>query len=632
MSERAAVIGLLALVFLAVLAFGASDVAVAAAFSTIYAATLGVLLATCGWARRDLVRLPGLKLQAILLGVLLLAVAWPLTPWGPGGAHPAWTYLPGRAGSLSVDRSALLLNLLQLLGLACLFVAARVVGVSEQRARLLLRLAVLAIGAYAVVGFVDQVTVRRSSRLAATLLSPNTAATVLGAGLLLAVAAAGNRLRRFPGLSALRRGDVEAVAALAAAAVLATALMLTASRAGAVAALAGLGLFLVWEAFAQKQRLKATTGLLVTAVLLLVGALVLRSAGGLATRLEVADQDVAARATIFAAHWQAFLAAPWFGYGLGSFATVNQLVTTTDTLPALYNVRATHNLYLQWLEEGGVVGSLAMLALFMAVVIPVARGGLRAGTTGAWARAVICAAVVFLLHGAADFALQVPAVQALAVLMLGVVGSMVAGRSPAAEPLRDWRFLGAAGLSGAATLAGLLAAVPLLAAKLGGDLSVLPTAPADALASAIEQGLAQPNVQAADPRTLARLAALSDRELALRPANGAAWLRRAAVEAARGDQVASNTALERSFAVAPLQASLFRRRTLFAYDRWSQLSQSARDQEIYHLKGEWLRWPHAKPLVALANEVTNPAGRVGLALQVTVLKLRYPASRVEAKP
>jgi O-antigen ligase len=118
LSEKVAAGALLALVFLAVIAFGASEIATASLFAGLYPAFLIGLLACCRWARRDLSRLRGSKVQVALLGLLLLAVSWSLGPWGPGGAHPVWSYVPGHLGALTVDRSAVLLNVVQLLGLA----------------------------------------------------------------------------------------------------------------------------------------------------------------------------------------------------------------------------------------------------------------------------------------------------------------------------------------------------------------------------------------------------------------------------------------------------------------------------------------------------------------------------------
>jgi O-antigen ligase len=620
LSEKIWAVGLLGMVFLAVLAFGASDVGVAALFSCLYAGFLTLMLATSAWARRDLRRLKDWKASVILFAALLAAVLWPLTPWGPGGPHPAWAYLPGAAGSLTLDRSALALNVIQFLGLACLFVASRIMGLSEARARWFLRAAVFAAGVYAAMAILDQVSMRRATRLAATLLSPNSAATMLGGGLMLGLALVAHRLRRSGGLVSLRSPDLMMVLAVSASAVLAVALLLTFSRAGIAAVLVGTALFLIWETLSQRHRLRASVILGSLAALLLISALMLRSVDGLAERLSVAGRDADLRVIIFSPHWMAFRAAPWSGFGLGAFPTVNQLVMTRETLPALFDVRAVHNLYLQWLEEGGIVGSVAMLALFLCLAWPILKGGFRSDTAGIWCRAALCASVVFLIHGITDFALQVPAIEALATMILGVVGGMVANRRGARDALKapEWPVGVAAGGALVVGLMAVLVAAPLIVGKVGGDLANWPTAPADALARAVEAGLTKPNPSADQVKRLDRLSA---RELALRPASGAAWLRRAAVDAALGRDAAAGQALEHSFAVAPLQSSLFVRRTLFAYEHWDRLGRPAREQTIYQMQAEWSRRPNRRLLVAMANSLTNPAGRVGMALQITVLRL-----------
>jgi hypothetical protein len=162
------------------------------------------------------------------------------------------------------------------------------------------------------------------------------------------------------------------------------------------------------------------------------------------------------------------------------------------------------------------------------------------------------------------------------------------------------------------------AGAPLVAARLDHDLSGLPTAPAEALAQTIDTGLSQ---TAGKSRDLDRLRRLSERELALAPASGAAWLRRAAIEADLHDSAASNLALEHSFAVAPLQTSLFEPRAVFAYEHWDRLSPEAREKTAYQLKAEWRRTGDQARYVALANNLRNPSGRVGMALQIAALRL-----------
>jgi hypothetical protein len=139
----------------------------------------------------------------------------------------------------------------------------------------------------------------------------------------------------------------------------------------------------------------------------------------------------------------------------------------------------------------------------------------------------------------------------------------------------------------------------------------------------VETGLAKP---VRDRASLERLERVSDRELALRPASGAAWLRKAVVEAELGHVEASVQALERSFQVAPLQTSLFERRTIFAYGHWDKLSQNAREQTAYQFKAEYRRTQQPARFTAMANSLRNPAGRVGMALQIAFLRL---AARVE---
>ncbi|MDB5457589.1 MAG: hypothetical protein JWP92_3174 [Caulobacter sp.] len=619
LSERIAAGGLISLAFVAVVAFGASEVMSASLFAGLYAAALAVLLLGCDWARRDLTRLTGLKIQGVLFAVLMAAVLWPLTPWSPDGAHPVWAYLPGAVGSVAIDRSALLLNALQLLGLACLFLAGRVIGASEARARWALWALIIAVGLYAMFGFVDHVTTRRGQRLVATLLSPNSAATLFGAGLVMTAAAAANRLRQSRGLRLLRRGDPTAMLAIGVAAMLATALLLTGSRGGVLATGIGLGAFLLWEAVAQRHRLRAALILGGVALILVLGAIFLRSGEVVTERFGQVDQDFNGRGQIFAAHWIAFKAAPWFGYGLGSFPTVDQVIITVETLPVLFNVRAAHNLYLQWLEEAGVVGTAAMFGLTGWLLALLARAGLKTGSVAAWSRATVCAALVFLIHGLTDFALQAPAITALAALTLGIVVSAVsekrAGRR--AYPVAPVRAATASAV--AVAIVALLVVAPMLAARLGGDLSSWPTASAEVLAFRIERALARP-----DAAGLVRAQRLSDRELHMRPASGAAWLRRAALAAAQNRDGEMGAALERSFDVAPLQTSLFRGRTIFAYNHWTQISQAAREQTIAQLRAEWARGWGERPFIALANEITDETGRTGLALQIVSLRIEQP--------
>lgn len=609
-SEGVAIGALVALVLAELIAFGASDVGVAAVFGAMHAAFLLALLATCGWARKVPAGLaapwPGLLFLA-----LLVAVAWSLTPFGPGGAHPVWRYLGPEGGSITVDRSSVLLNILRLVGLACLFLASQIVGASETRRRALVWFLLLALGAYAALAIVDQVTLRAGRRLTATLLSPNSAATLMGVGVVFAALFFSQAIQRAGGSLRLDKLGLDASLSVGLMAVFGVALALTASRAGIFSTVVGLAVLLTWQVIAQGRKVRTIAIIGGAAALLVVIGLAMRSADLTAARLENLQSDVTVRKAIFDAHWEAFKSSPWFGFGLGSFPIVNQLITTTGNLGVLFDVRATHNLYLQWLEEGGVVGGLFMAAWLLAALWRLGVEGVKAGMAGALARATIAAAIAVLLHGLSDFAVQVPALQALFAVGLGAMtGTAPPSRRPGTKTAAPWATIA---FAGAALVVSLLAAIPLAASRFGGDLSAMPTAPAEVLAASIEADLAR---NATDPATQAKLEALSRRELALRPGSGGAWLRKAAIAFQRGDAVAANQALEHSLAVAPLQTSLFVSRTRLAYENWPVLTPELRQQVMYQARVEYGRENGEQRLKALANTIRNPSGRIGLAFLI----------------
>lgn len=619
-SEGVAIGALVTLVTAEIVTFGASDVAVAAVFGALHAALLLGLLVFCGWARK----LPSVLTSpwpSLMFMAVLVATAWSLTPFGPGGAHPVWLYLGADGGAITVDRSSLVLNLLRLVGLACLFLAAQIIGASETRRRALVWWLLLALGAFAALAIVDHVSLRAGRRLTATLLSPNSAATLMGVGVIFGATFFSQALQRAGGSLRLDRLGMDASLSLGVTAVFGVALALTASRGGVFSTVVGLAILLTWQVIAQGRKARTVALIGGAAALLVVIGVAMRSAELTAARMENLEGDVAVRQAIFTAHWEAFKTSPWFGFGLGSFPVVNQLITNTDNLRVLFDVRATHNLYLQWLEEGGIVGSLFMLAWLLVTLWRVGVEAIKPGTLGALARATIAATVLVLLHGLSDFAVQVPALQALFAVGLGAMTATAPLRRRGAKSETSW---GTMGFAGAALLISILVAVPLVAARFGGDLSAMPTASAEVLATSIEAGLAR---NAADPAAKARLEALSHREVAMRPGSGGAWLRKAAVDFQRGDVTAANAALEHSLAVAPLQTSLFASRTRLAYENWPSLTQAARLQVMYQVRAEYGRGDGERRLKALANSIRNPSGRIGLAFLIVAER----TARAQAK-
>jgi len=370
--------------------------------------------------RQALPQLKGLWPVAGLFILTLLVAAVTLGPGPAGAAHPIWEWA-GLPPTITVNRSATLLAMSQLLGLAALFLFAGMAA--SQRAWGVRFATVLLVGgvlwaAIAVIMFLSGTQIGSWGRLGGGFLSANSAATMLG---VMTVLAAGWLLRALRESGELKGPDRLSRIALAIAplALLVFALILTGSRMGAVATLAGVLVLGVWQAFAEPGRSWRTLG--VAAGVTLVAAVVVGLGNDLVLRRVAAlDQDVDVRSVIFAVHWRAFLDAPLWGSGLGTFSDVNSYLMSAETYHELWSIRATHNVYLQWLQEAGLIGSAPMFALIGFVIISAA---LRAGTLsrGGWAlRALVAANVVVLVHGLTDYALQVPSIAAMWALLLGV--------------------------------------------------------------------------------------------------------------------------------------------------------------------------------------------------------------------
>jgi O-antigen ligase len=142
------------------------------------------------------------------------------------------------------------------------------------------------------------------------------------------------------------------------------AVVLTASRGGFLAALlALLGSSVLLVSWRPRIASIVFAGLAVTA-----GALLLLAPAGSMERLATIPQEVGGgslndRAGIWAAGWQAFAKAPWFGYGAGTYSVAARL-SPGDT---------AHNTVLAVLVMGGLAG----LGIFLSIVAETARAVAR---------------------------------------------------------------------------------------------------------------------------------------------------------------------------------------------------------------------------------------------------------------
>ena len=211
---------------------------------------------------------------------------------------------------------------------------------------------------------------------------------------------------------------VQAAPYAAYAALLALCLSLTASR-SALALAVALGPLLVgvrlWRARPAKRVWIAGAGAICGVGLALLAFVTDRT---VLSRLADTSLDAADRWAIWRAYGSAFMESPLYGFGLGSAPILAKMSVTPDTYDALWNIRAVHSVYLQWLVEGGIIGAVLMFAT-LACLLAVAMKGAARGAFQSLAP-FLAVDLVLLAQGLVDYPLQIPSVAMMWALLLGL--------------------------------------------------------------------------------------------------------------------------------------------------------------------------------------------------------------------
>lgn len=184
------------------------------------------------------------------------------------------------------------------------------------------------------------------------------------------------------------------------------------SRMGILAALSTILLLVALIAHAKRrERKKMLTGVIVglTAVLLLAVWVGLEPVMARYAELEWEyNVDGVGRLSIWKDAFELVQSRPFFGSGLGTFATAYQHVQRAYPQRV---VGHAHNDYLQFLIELGLVGSVLLFAQVFYVCFLAIRGWYR--KQGLWERSVALGSVggiaFILVHSLTDFNLQIPA-------------------------------------------------------------------------------------------------------------------------------------------------------------------------------------------------------------------------------
>jgi O-antigen ligase len=258
--------------------------------------------------------------------------------------------------------------------------------------------------------------------LTSTFVNHNTAATLIGAGMILCASAAFLTLQtlRWSSLRVLlltptnERVALELLLRAAAALICFFALLLTGSRGGLICSCLGLlvafGLMLP-DKFRVRSRYMA--GLLVAA--LLVTSLWLSGAG----RIGSQGAFDAGRWTVYQMCLDAIRQRPLLGAGIGTFADLFPSLRT-ESFESWGVWDFAHSTVIEIAFEMGVPLALALVLAASASVVILARAALR---SGGWTRGTFAAltgiAVLTYLHAMIDFSLQIPGYAIVFGILLG---------------------------------------------------------------------------------------------------------------------------------------------------------------------------------------------------------------------
>lgn len=277
-----------------------------------------------------------------------------------------------------------------------------------------------------------------TERLAAPFLSANTAATFYGIITVMAAAEL-SRILSAPADHPLKTVEQIVVRGLFPTTFLLFAfanVILTASRAGLLVTVLALLVFSGWEILSRLVRGRLSLSLAkfgtVGAIFAVVaGALFLTSGELLQDRLASTAEDDT-RIVLLQAYATAVELEPVLGHGLGSFAWVNDLIVTPDNADLLQTQGAAHNVYLQWLLQAGIVGTLMLALVLLPIILSIFLGLGRRRRRTTYMRATLCVVLLVGAHGMVDYAVEIPLVAWWLAWLLGLAsGLSVKGRQAA---------------------------------------------------------------------------------------------------------------------------------------------------------------------------------------------------------
>lgn len=404
------------------------------------AAAYHVRLAVLGQSLPVSLRL--LWLPVLLLSVLVVWIIVQCVPWTPETwHHPLWTMV-GEAfggalrGAISVNPDATALAVIRLLTATTVFWLAVQLGHDRASARFCLY-SLATIGAmYAAYGLIARILfpdmilwfekLHYKDAVTSTFINRNSFATYAGLTWIVTAALfmreiekAGQGRTWKDRLETFITGTLgNGLWLLLGSLVIILALLLTGSRAGITASLAGLLSLLAVAATQSRSNRVVIAGWALVA-LGLVAALIALFGEFYVDRLEMASRQFDDRLNAYAVTWRAILDRPWLGTGYGTFADIFPMYRdTTNRLGGVWD--KAHNTYLEVFLGLGLAGGTCLVGAIVVLVCQswaAARHSL--GYTPA-SMAAVAASILVGLHALVDFSLQIQAVTLTYIALLGL--------------------------------------------------------------------------------------------------------------------------------------------------------------------------------------------------------------------
>lgn len=378
--------------------------------------------------------------ETVCLGLVLAWIGVQMLPCFSGLAcHPLWQEAQTALGEASTSaftpaRGAALESLLRLATYAAAFWLALQFGRERRRARQLFVIVALSGTIYAVYGLVIHfgglervLWVERAglnARLSATMIYPNSYATLAGFGLLCAAGLYQSTLRQAFETGRYGRDKIayflqqalkQGAPQLAGILILLTALFLTGSRAGVTCGLVGVFCLLYFLALTHRQKSPLVR---IFAFCLPLGllAVYLLSGDGWEHRLLGTDLGREDRLIAYRQVWETVQAAPWAGYGAGSFAQVFPMFA--DELHSHWD--KVHNDWLETVFDLGWPAAILWFAALGGLGLRCLAGVFRRRRDRIYPGVGCSACILVGLHALTDFSLQIPAVAMTFAVLLGV--------------------------------------------------------------------------------------------------------------------------------------------------------------------------------------------------------------------